>query len=533
MSVALSILVSLPGPGRLELHTKFSVRDSMHRAGVKELPACVPRMLARAAKRSQVDYTGLDRRSPKNRRKAGQGKPSAACQNTIDPTGATAVLPDDASRVDTVGAIAATVEIARPDQATSPKSPVIEATAPLEGQGIGEALRETTQFPGSDPLDARSLISSVPEFFGSAAAFKAVETVLQHCIEVNFRLAKYKSGKTTVTTMMDDIQRYANDMADLEYDAALHAVRKSRALAASQDIQVRYNETFYWDIIVKKAKYIDPSTLKNHGGPSDEFTLVEKYASKIFMDQAGMGVSPENQRVRRRIWKRLSDMRRAGVDKLILYRTREFDNICEQNPKNGTIPLVERVLSWEKLFGPHIADLETLAMEEATEIPTGQLWLEKSHVAERLDMMPRTAWAGAKDAWHSLEEKAAFRSTSKPATVSGDQMVSMVDICSAAGMGRNKSIYATLVTRDESFLSVCSVITIHKGDFLGIFTGYFRYSEDFDDMYGVRGPTEKLWLDYSRTTGIMNQVQVAARGADANVALRWELINDDTGSPCV
>ncbi len=59
---------------------------------------------------------------------------------------------------------------------------------------------------------------------------------------------------------------------------------------------------------------------------------------------------------------RLSDIRRAGVDKFILYRTREFDNMSEQNPKHDTIPLVERVLSWEKVFGPHIADLETRAM---------------------------------------------------------------------------------------------------------------------------------------------------------------------------
>lgn len=148
-----------------------------------------------------------------------------------------------------------------------------------------------------------------------------------------------------MTTKIENIQGYANSMVNLKYDEAVYAVRKSRALAASQDIQVRYNESFYWDIIMKSVECIDAATLRNRGGPADEFTQAEKDATKVFMDQAGMGTSSENQRQRRRIWKRLSDMRRAGVDQILLYRTREFDNVCEQNPKHDNVPPIKRVSS--------------------------------------------------------------------------------------------------------------------------------------------------------------------------------------------
>ncbi|EJP63495.1 uncharacterized protein BBA_07671 [Beauveria bassiana ARSEF 2860] len=232
-------------------------------------------------------------------------------------------------------------------------------------------------------------------------------------------------------------------------------------------------------------------------------------------------------------WKRLSDMRRAGADKILLYRTREFDKICEQNPKHDAIPLVERVLSWERVYAEHITDLAARAMEEARGSLTGQRWLDKSHVAERLDRMPRNAWNDAKDVWRSSEEEAAFHSISNPTTASTDRIGSMFNICAGAGTGRNKSIYVTLVPQDQTFLSVCSIMTINEGDFLGFFSGYFRYSEDFDKLYGIRGPTEKLWLDYSEATGPLNQMKVAASGGDANVALQWELIEGGGEGPCM
>lgn len=515
----------------------------MSKAGVKEPSACVSRVLARAAKRNRVDYAGLDCRPRKKKRQAEQNRDSAETvtlskrQQSAASGGLTTVasaVADHEIRAVAAGATEPAVTAANcgSNLVPSPKRSSTEGNIAPECPTISKAAISTnTQLPtGTDLVDAHSFVSSVPEFFGSAAGLKALETVLQHCVEVNLKLGKYKSGDVTATTRIKSIQRYASDMAELTFDAAVYAAKKSRAMQASQDVQVRFNETFYWDIITKRAKYLSMSSLKNRGGPSDEFTLAEKDTTRIFMDQLGIGTSPENQRVLRRVWKRLSDMRRAGVDKILFYRTRDFDKICEENPKHVTIPLEERVSAWEKVYGPYIAALETRALEEARGHPTERLWLTKKYVVERLSKISEKAWTGARGGWRSDEEQAAFHSTSN-LTASSEQMGGMFDLCIGAGACRNKSLYVTLVPHDESFLTVCSIITIHKGDFLGVFAGYLRYSEDFDNMYGIRGPTEKLWLDYSRVTGVMNQMKVTAPGNDANVALQWELMDGDTELP--
>lgn len=511
-------------------------------------------MLARATKRIQADYTGLEGGSQKKRRTAKRNnnrQKIATLTEDHEPASGTdcrcitsdqiaiqnTAVGDGSVRTGIANATVPTVAVdssCAPELVTSLQSPVWDESTLVQTHGVSNADASIPfQLTSAvDCVDARFAISSVREFFGSAVAFNAMETILQHCVKVNFTFAKYRSGEAMVTTNIEDIQRYASSMVDFEYSKAVYAVKKSRALATSQDLQVRYNESFYWDIIMKGVKCINPLTLKNRGGPADEFTQAEKDATKVFMDQAGMGTSRENQRQRRRMWKCLSDMRRAGVDNILLYRTREFDALCEQNPKHDNISLVERVLSWEKVYGPHITDLASRAMKEARRGPTGELWLKNKYVIERLDHMSKNAWNGAKDVWHSAEEKAAFHSTSDLTTVSSDRLGGMFNQETGAGMDRNKSIYVTLMPREQDFLSVCSIITIKEGDFLGIFTGYFRYSEDFDDVYGIRGPTEKLWLDYSEVTGVLNQIRVAAPGENANVALQWELIGNGSDSPC-
>ncbi|KAJ5896679.1 uncharacterized protein N7473_006078 [Penicillium subrubescens] len=46
----------------------------------------------------------------------------------------------------------------------------------------------------------------------------------------------------------------------------------------------------------------------------------------------------------------------------------------------------------------------------------------------------------------------------------------------------------------------------------------------------ARGPIDHLWLDYSRVTGTLNQIQVSEPGGPANVRLQWEVIHDDIGT---
>lgn len=146
-------------------------------------------------------------------------------------------------------------------------------------------------------------------------------------------------------------------------------------------------------------------------------------------------------------------------------------------------------------------------------------------MAERLQVQ-ESAWNNAANAWFSAEEEAAFQLTSEPTVASTDPLWGLCDHQAVSENGRNKSIFVSLLPKDDKFLSVCPIIPVHEGDFLGVFAGTFRFSDNFDSVHGIRGPAEKLWLDYSQVTGTLNQMQVSQPGGDANVHLQWELANE-------
>lgn len=65
---------------------------------------------------------------------------------------------------------------------------------------------------------------------------------------------------------------------------------------------------------MKGAELLDKATLPTAKGPLDDFSMAEKVATKIFMEDVGYGTSPQNQRVWRNLWKNLFQMRQAGVE---------------------------------------------------------------------------------------------------------------------------------------------------------------------------------------------------------------------------
>lgn len=146
----------------------------------------------------------------------------------------------------------------------------------------------------------------------------------------------------------------------------------------------------------------------------------------------------------------------------------------------------------------------------------GKLWLSQSHVAARLNI-DETSWNNSGNPWFSSAEETAFQSSGHKA--SPEELRGFFGIQIAGGRNRNKSIFVTLLPKDESFLSVCPIIPVQEGDILGVFAGMIRYSEDFNATYGVPGPGDKLWLDYSQVTGTLNLMRVTPPDGDANVSL--------------
>ena len=88
--------------------------------------------------------------------------------------------------------------------------------------------------------------------------------------------------------------------------------------------------------------------------------------------------------------------------------------------------------------------------------------------------------------------------------------------------GTDKSAFVTLLPNEDGSFFVSSVVPICEGDFLGIFAGTVRFSEEFSVTHGIPGPTRTLWLDYSQVTGALNQMQVSEPDGNTNICLLWE-----------
>jgi hypothetical protein len=76
---------------------------------------------------------------------------------------------------------------------------------------------------------------------------------------------------------------------------------------------------------LKCARLLDHANLSPTKGPYDGFGMAEKVATHNFIEKAGLGTSPSNQRQYRCFWKSLFDIRKAGVE--IVNRSRRYGDI--------------------------------------------------------------------------------------------------------------------------------------------------------------------------------------------------------------
>lgn len=214
-------------------------------------------------------------------------------------------------------------------------------------------------------------------------------------------------------------------------------------------------------------------------------------------------------------------MREAGIDRILLYRTTEFNAFCEQFPSDAESTLVDTVMSWEQEYGPHIGRLEDRIREASKGDLTGRSWLKQPNIADRLKV-PEASWNCGGNHWHSEAEATSFKSIHGSPKPTSNQLGDLSDDPTKEVESRNMTFFIILNPKSDKLISVCPIITIKKGDFLGVFAGYIRYSESFDETYGIGGPLDGLWLDYSQVTGMLNLMRVSRPDGDANVHLQWE-----------
>ena len=109
-------------------------------------------------------------------------------------------------------------------------------------------------------------------------------------------------------------------------------------------------------------------------------------------------------------------------------------------------------------------------------------------------------------------------------------------------LDRNKSVYVSLVPYEgesdkktfgnkaasSELLAVAPLVAVAPGDFLGIFPGRLRYT-DQKPTRAIKGPVSNLWLDYSEVMGKLSKIKVAKTGQMTNVCLAWEGVNEKKG----
>ncbi|KAG9230592.1 hypothetical protein BJ875DRAFT_150635 [Amylocarpus encephaloides] len=143
-----------------------------------------------------------------------------------------------------------------------------------------------------------------------------------------------------------------------------------------------------------------------------------------------------------------------------------------------------------------------------------------------------SSWSDASNNWYSKDEETTFKLTTAFRASSSRSLSSLFNDRALREPCPNKSIYITLEPKGDKFLSVCPIIPVLESDFLGIFSGTIRFSENVNINHSIPGLTRNLSLDYSQVTGTLNQMQVSKPDGDTNVRLEWEPVNemDDTGS---
>ncbi|KAJ5971804.1 uncharacterized protein N7479_001722 [Penicillium vulpinum] len=375
------------------------------------------RFLPTPEKRSRADYTGLDAPSHKKKRK---NKVKAKDKTTLKEM----------------------------SQGMNDAVPPIEGNIPTDSPSTDEANTAMNLPRAGTPL------TDVYTHQGGKVPHSIVENILVNCIKLNDPLGRYGhcSKQAIVTTKVEAIQSFVDGIVKLQYPDAVQLIKQENAFSASKSIQSRFNETVYWEIIKKGAELLDPKDLPTSKGPLDEFTMAEKVATERFMREAGYGLSLANQRQCRLFWKRLFEMRNAGVDKILLYRTKEFDRFCKSYSSEAGASLVEMVRNWEKRYAFHIKQLEERVVEESKGGFTGRLWLSQSLVADRL-RVPENAWNSATNPWFSSVEETVFQlsGSHEPSAVT---LGGFFDLQPKAETMRNKSIFVILQPKDDVFLTV-------------------------------------------------------------------------------
>jgi hypothetical protein len=322
-----------------------------HKADVQGLHSSLDEGSSQPRKRAEVEEDEL----------AGPGSQSLNCDTPStpgDPTTAPS-RPDEAGRIQP--------DVARPTEAVV-SAPSSTDIARAETQSL------EADEPESSADDCPSFISPPPYLeglFGSVVISKvmpAIESSILKCADLSGALGLFSSEAITITipdqTGPDEIREFVEGLFKGSLEEASTKLLQIRALGAASEVRIRYQEAFYWNLIrvlANELSFRQPPTPRPHLA---EFTVSQEIAARKFIAHIGYTVDPSLDLCT--IWKRLHEMRVAGVKLLLAYRTEDLDNLCTSWSEE--VPLWEVMLEFEKVYLPDFLRIEGQAVTERSRI---------------------------------------------------------------------------------------------------------------------------------------------------------------------
>jgi hypothetical protein len=325
-----------------------------------------------------------------------------------------------------------------------------------------------------------------------------------------------------------------------DYENAIKRIEKENANDTKAHLRRMWKETYYWPMVQQRAKM--DRLLPNASGPRTEITPEEKSAAKKLVAAMGYGQSRGNIFKWTSYLKLLSDLRGKGATSFLLCRTSEFKNYFFQNAKDLDI-----LLSWNKVYDFPLHQLRLRIIAEEADDFSGKSDIEEQWVYDRLHAPQNMCWGDHLSIWDpDSMEREDFLANHRMKPTSTKSNIHVLRHGIKGQLDGNKSIYASLVphegksdkrtfsskTSSSNLLAVAPLVTISPGDFLGIFPGRLRCT-DQKPSRAIGSPILNLWLDYSEVMGKLNKIKVAKNGETTNVCLAWEGVNEVKGEDSV
>ena len=319
---------------------------------------------------------------------------------------------------------------------------------------------------------------------------------------------------------------FENLIRDVDNQNASEVMMRGRAFV---------KETYYWPIIQRLA--IPTGQAPKSSGRKPRITRQEKDTARRLVIALGYGHSMDSVLKARSYLKLLSDLREAGVTLLLLYRTKEFRTYFLRHPNKLTT-----VLSWNQVYHPRLQELRLRAITQADGDFSGRCDLEDQDIFRRLHIPQGVTWGDHLSDWGNTAEKKKYLAAHSTRAVSGKSNAHVLHHGIKGDIDANKAIYVSMIPYEgisakktlsgkspsAKLLAVSPLVSVSPGDFLGIFPGRLRYTDE-KPAGAIQGPAPGLWLDRSEVKGKLHWMKVAKAGEETNVCLVWEGVNEVKG----